>query len=103
MLFELVRGYRRELLQQLGRRDLGRPVLAARGKEEREQRLEHSEALGRDRAGLTLGNPVDVAHGLLPRGLWRRSLMPLAHAPQRRSDLLLQLVRLEGHCAAVLA
>src|SRR4051812_26088038 len=44
-----------------------------------------------------------MTHGLLACGLRRRPFVALPHPPERRADLLLQLVRLEGYRAAVLA
>src|SRR5581483_8306327 len=88
MLLELLRRNRREAREQLADRDVGVLVLAARGEEEREQRLEDGEPLGRDRPGRTLARvAAGVAGRRLRRGLGRTALVPVAHAAQRRGGL----------------
>src|SRR3954454_10524984 len=103
MLLELVRRDGGKVLEQLSFRDLGLALLAAGREQVGEQRLEDCESLGRDRPGRTLDDSVAARGRLLAGRLRRLSLVPLAHAPQRRGDIALELRRLEWHRAAVLA
>ena len=78
MLLERL-GRDREALDELARRDHGLALLAARGEQVREQRLQHAEALGRDRAGRAVGaarrasrrRPRRRARAARPRARWR--------------------------------
>src|SRR3954470_17726803 len=103
MLLELVRRDGGEVLEQLRFRDLGLALLAASREQVGEQRLQDCESLGRDGPGRTLDGSVAARRWLLAGRLRRLSLVPLAHAPQRRGDIPLELRWLEGHRAAVLA
>src|SRR5439155_14846628 len=103
MLLELVRRDGGEVLEQLLFRDLGLALLAARREQVGEQRLQDGESLGRDGPGGTLDGSVAARGRLLASRLRRLSLVPLAHAPQRRGDVAPELRRLERHRAAVLA
>ena len=85
MLLELVGRDGGEALEQLRRRNLGVALLAARGEEVGEQRLQDGEPLGRHRPGRALDGAVAARGRLLARRLRRLALVPLAHAPQRRS------------------
>ncbi len=103
VLLELVRGDGGEALEQLGRRDLGLPLLAARREQVGEQRLQDTEPLRRHGTGRALDGAVALHQRRLARGARGFALVPLTHAAQRGPDFLLQLVRLERHGATVLA
>ena len=94
-----------ESLDELGGRDDGVLLLAARCEQVGEQRLEQPEALGRDRPGRPLGGRI-VARvrwtsragfdGAVPRG-------SCAHAAQAVRDLAAEIGGLERIGTAVLA
>ena len=102
MLLELV-GRDREALHELARRDRSLAVLAARGQQVGEQRLQHAEALGRDRAGEPLAGALRFALLHERRRSRRRALVRGARGPGALDAEAAQLGRLERDRATVLA
>src|SRR5947209_8974351 len=104
MLLELFGRDRRETPEQVLDGDLRVLLLAARGEQEGEERLQHGEPLRCDGTRRPLARlDGDAALGRITCRLRRLALVALAYAAQRRRDLAAQLLGLERHGAPVLA